>query len=146
MQKRELIQDSGGAGKYRGGLGQEMILRVRTRKPAVHAPMYDRLKFPARGYAGGRMGAAVISCYRTARIPTRKPSTCVPTDQKIILRLPGGGGFYPPLERDPKLVREDVLNGYISVPAARSDYGVWIEEGTYTIDWAKTAELRSSRP
>jgi N-methylhydantoinase B len=56
MRKRELIQDSGGAGKYRGGLGQEMILRIRTRKPAVHSPMYDRLKFPAKGYAGGNDG------------------------------------------------------------------------------------------
>jgi N-methylhydantoinase B len=47
------------------------------------------------------------------------------------------------LERDPELVRQDVLNGYVSVLEARSAYGVWIEDGTYAIDWAKTAELRS---
>jgi N-methylhydantoinase B len=57
--------------------------------------------------------------------------------------LPGGGGFYPPFERDPELVRQDVLNGYVSMLEARSAYGVWIEDGTYAIDWAKTAELRS---
>jgi N-methylhydantoinase B len=67
----------------------------------------------------------------------------VPPAQEIILRLPGGGGFYPPFERDPELVQEDVRNGYVSVSAARSAYGVWIEEGTHAIDWAKTAELRS---
>jgi len=61
----------------------------------------------------------------------------------IILRLPGGGGFYPPFERDPELVRQDVLNGYVSMLEARSAYGVWIEDGTYAIDWAKTAKLRS---
>jgi N-methylhydantoinase B len=143
MRKRELIQDSGGAGKYRGGLGQEMILRVRTRKPAVHSPMYDRLKFPAKGYAGGEDGRCGDFLLSNGTHPHPKTKYVVPTDQEIILRLPGGGGFYPPFERDPELVRQDVLNGYVSVLEARSAYGVWIEDGTYAIDWAKTAELRS---
>jgi N-methylhydantoinase B len=146
MRKRELIQDSGGAGKYRGGLGQEMILRVRTRKPAVHSPMYDRLKFPAKGYAGGKDGRCGDFLLSDGTHPHPKTKYVVPTDQEIILRLPGGGGFSPPCDRDPELVQQDVLNGYVSLQAARSAYCVWIEEGTYAIDWAKTAELRSLHP
>jgi N-methylhydantoinase B len=105
--------------------------------------MYDRLKFPAKGYAGGREGRCGDFLLSDGTHPHPKTKYVVPTDQEITLRLPGGGGFYPPFERDPELVRQDVLNGYVSVSAARSEYGVWIEEGTYAIDWGKTAELRS---
>jgi N-methylhydantoinase B len=142
MRKRELIQDSGGAGKFRGGLGQEMILQVRTRKPAVHSPMYDRLKFPAKGYAGGKDGRCGDFLLADGRHPHPKTKYVLQPEQEAILRLPGGGGFYAAFERDPELVRQDVINGYVSVHSARSEYGVWIEEGGYTIDWAKTAELR----
>jgi N-methylhydantoinase B len=58
MHKRELLTDTGGAGKFRGGLGQEMILEVLTGKPAIHSCMYDRTKFPADGYLGGLSGTA----------------------------------------------------------------------------------------
>ncbi|MDQ3829371.1 MAG: hydantoinase B/oxoprolinase family protein [Candidatus Tectomicrobia bacterium] len=144
MRERELIRDSGGAGKFRGGLGQEMVLRVRTRKPAVHSPMYDRLKFPARGYAGGQDGRCGDFLLDDGTHPHPKTKYVLRPGQEAILRLPGGGGFFPPSERDPELVRRDVLNGYVSLEAARTEYGVWIEGGTHAIDWAKTAELRKS--
>jgi N-methylhydantoinase B len=142
MRKRELIRDSGGAGKFRGGLGQEMILQVRTRKPAVHSPMYDRLKFPAKGYAGGQDGRCGEFLLDDGTKPHPKTKYVLRPDQEAILRLPGGGGFFPPFERDPELVRQDVLNGYVSLEAARTQYGVWINDVIDTIDWAKTAELR----
>src|SRR2546430_5735146 len=56
MERRALIPDSGGPGKYRGGLGQEMVLSVRAAEPVVHSAMYDRTKFPALGFAGGKNG------------------------------------------------------------------------------------------
>jgi N-methylhydantoinase B len=105
--------------------------------------MYDRLKFPAKGYAGGKDGRCGDFLLSDGTHPHPKTKYAVPADRDIILRLPGGGGFYPPFERDPELVRQDVLNGYVSAAAARSEYGVWIEAGTYAIDRAKTAELRS---
>jgi N-methylhydantoinase B len=111
----------------------------------VHSPMYDRLKFPAKGYAGGEDGRCGDFLLSDGTHPHPKTKYVVPTDQEIILRLPGGGGFSPPCDRDPELVRQDVLNGYVSLQAARSAYGVWIEEGTYAIDRAKTAELRALR-
>jgi N-methylhydantoinase B len=57
MEQRALVPDSGGPGKYRGGLGQEMVLSVRSREPVVHSAMYDRTKFPALGFTGGENGA-----------------------------------------------------------------------------------------
>ena len=57
MERRALVPDSGGPGKYRGGLGQEMVLSVRSREPVVHSAMYDRTKFPALGFTGGENGA-----------------------------------------------------------------------------------------
>lgn len=142
MRKRELIQDSGGPGKFRGGLGQEMILQARTRKPVVHSPMYDRLKFPAKGFAGGKDGRCGDFFLTDGTRPHPKTKYTLHAEQEVVLRLPGGGGFYPPFERDPELVRQDVIDGYVSREAARKDYGVWIEEGTLRIDWTRTAELR----
>ena len=53
MLKRELRPDSGGAGKYRGGLGQEMVLGMDTDTAVLHSCMYDRTRSPARGFRGG---------------------------------------------------------------------------------------------
>jgi N-methylhydantoinase B len=61
--------------------------------------------------------------------------------QKVTLRLPGGAGFYSPLTRDPELVRQDVINGYVSLQAAREEYGVVLTEGL-EIDWEQTRGLR----
>jgi N-methylhydantoinase B len=142
MQKRELVQDSGGPGKFRGGLGQEMILQARTPKPVVHSPMYDRLRFPAKGFAGGQDGRCGDFFLTDGTRPHPKTKYLLRPEQEVVLCLPGGGGFYSPLERDPERVRQDVIDGYVSLQAARRDYGVWIEEGTFAIDWARTAELR----
>jgi len=57
-------------------------------------------------------------------------------------RSNGGGGFGDPLERDPAQVREDVLDGYVSIDGAREDYGVAIDPQTLEIDREKTQSLR----
>ena len=56
--------------------------------------------------------------------------------------MPGGGGFYSPLERDPELVRQDVRDGYVSVEAARTEYGV-VLGAEDEIDWPHTRRLRA---
>jgi N-methylhydantoinase B len=56
----------------------------------------------------------------------------------------GGGGYGDPLERDPELVEWDVREGYVSIEAARRDYGVVIHPGTLEVDLEATKELRSS--
>jgi N-methylhydantoinase B len=62
----------------------------------------------------------------------------------VMLRIPGGGGFQSPLERDPHAVREDVLAGYVSAEAARSVYGVVLSGRSLTVQDAETAKLRRS--
>ena len=144
MEKRALVPDSGGPGKYRGGLGQEMILSVRSAEPVIHSAMYDRTKFPALGYQGGHNGGLGDFTLSDGTHPHPKAQYRLSPDKKVVLRLPGGGGFYPPQERDPELVRQDVLNGYVSAQAARTQYGVALGQGD-EIDWEQTQRLRAQK-
>jgi N-methylhydantoinase B len=141
MEKRELVQDSGGPGKFRGGLGQEMTLSVRTNEPVIHSAMYDRTKFPALGFAGGKNGGLGDFFLSDGTRPHPKAQYRLLPGQKVTLRLPGGAGFYPPWERAPELVRRDVVNGYVSLQAAREDYKVALTEGL-EVDWRQTKRLR----
>ncbi|HNQ95058.1 MAG TPA: hydantoinase B/oxoprolinase family protein [Anaerolineales bacterium] len=143
MHKRELLADTGGAGKFRGGLGQEMILEVLTGKPATHSCMYDRTKFAARGFHGGQDGSPGEVIRSDGYRPHPKSRYTIQPGQTVTLRLPGGGGFYSPLERDPVSVLEDVKQGYVSLQAAREKYGVVIVEGR--VDEERTREERRKR-
>ena len=146
MECRELIQDSGGAGKYRGGLGQRMTLRIRSRHPAQHSPMYDRIHFPAKGFAGGHPGAKGRIYLDDGTAPHPKTKYMLKPGQRVTLELPGGGGFYPPRERDPKCVREDVIDGLVSIDRARVVYAVALNPDTLEIDAADTERLRAATP
>lgn len=145
MHKRELIPDSGGAGKFRGGLGQEMVLEVITGLPATHSCMYDRTKFPAQGFLGGQAGTVGEVKLSDGRKPHPKSRYTLQPEQTVRLRLPGGGGFYPALERDPQRVLDDVRQGYVSVEAAERDYGVVIDVGTMRVDVDATEQLRKNK-
>jgi len=61
----------------------------------------------------------------------------------FVVRTPGGGGFGDPLERESKLVLQDVLNGLVPLEAAKQDYGVVIDSVTMKIDWELTEQLRA---
>ena len=145
MHKRELITDSGGAGKFRGGLGQEMILEVLTGLPAIHSCMYDRTKFPANGYHGGLPGALGEIVLSNGHHPHPKSRYVIQPQQTVTLRLPGGGGFYSPLERDPAHVLYDVKQGYVSLKSAEEKYGVVIDEAKMVVDKERTKEERSKK-
>lgn len=133
MRQRALRADSGGAGKYRGGLGQEMIIQLRTKKPILHSCMYDRTQFSARGFLGGQDGAVGEVFLSDGQRPHSKRKYYLHPEQTLTLRLPGGGGFYPPSERDPAQVLEDVRQGLVSVAGAERDYGVVIDPETWTV-------------
>ncbi len=145
MHKRELRIDSGGPGKFRGGLGQEMTLEVTTGYPATHSPMYDRTIFPATGFLGGQSGAVGEIELTDGSRPHPKTRYTLQPGEQVTLRLPGGGGFYSPLERDPAAVAADVRQGYVSVTAAATAYGVVIDPKTCTVDEAATKQLRAAR-
>jgi N-methylhydantoinase B len=144
MECRELIQDSGGPGKYRGGLGQRMVLKIRGGHPAQHSPMYDRIHFPAKGFAGGLPGAKGRISLSDGTLPHPKTKYFLKPDQQVTLELPGGGGFYPPKSRNPEMVRQDAIDGLVSIIQAKNVYRVALDPNTCEIDVGETERLRSA--
>jgi N-methylhydantoinase B len=128
IRHKELRPDSGGPGKYRGGLGQRIEVEVRTGEPFVVSSLSDRLRFPANGYMGGRQGApgGFTTSLGEARNP--KLSNRLPANTTFVLELPGGGGFYDPKERDPAAVAADVAEGLVTPDRALADYGVRVND------------------
>jgi N-methylhydantoinase B len=130
IERRELLADSGGAGQWRGGLGEEFVLRafpggdVDPGKPIVLSGSAGRMRFPPQGLFGGQPGARCrILLNDTASPPTSSPEIAFQAADVVRLLLPGGGGYGPPGHRDPTLVRSDLRNGYVTMEGARRDYG-----------------------
>ncbi len=124
FRRKELRVDSGGAGRYRGGLGQSIEVDVLTDEDFVVSSLSDRMRFAAEGYLGGGNGGFGGFRTSTGDRPNIKMSQRFPPGTSFILDLPGGGGFHDPLERDPSAVGLDVAEGFVSVEAARRDYGL----------------------
>jgi len=122
--QRSLRMDSGGAGQYRGGLGQITEIGCRTGVFSVSA-MIDRTRFAAQGLEGGQAGALARLQLGDEALPPKMLHR-VPANSHVIFAPPGGGGYGDPYKRDPQKVLEDVVNGYISIEAAARDYGVTI--------------------
>jgi N-methylhydantoinase B len=141
---RELIPDSGGPGKFRGGLGQRMVLKVRGGHSSQHSPMYDRIRFAAKGFAGGLDGAKGRIYLDDGTVPHAKTKYILKPGQRVTLELPGGGGFYQPEERDPEMVREDVIDGLVSLAQAREVYRVALDPATSELDLKETERLRTA--
>jgi hypothetical protein len=142
IRRRELRADSGGPGTFRGGLGQTMEIEVLTDEPYIFAGLYERINFPAPGLHGGQTG-------HTGRLLTSngidlksKISSRLPEDTVVTLEMPGGGGFGPPIKRDPMQVLDDVRNGYVSPESAKIDYGIVIDTDLWEIDEPATKELQ----
>jgi len=145
LKRRELRQDSGGPGRFRGGLGQVMEVAVRTDRPYIFSGLYERLRFPAPGLLGGGPGAPGAVRTNTQDVIVRpKTRQSLPPGTEVTLELPGGGGYGPPAARDPALVLEDVRGGYVSVERARSDYGVAIDPALMAVLPEETARLRAA--
>ncbi|MEO1103628.1 MAG: hydantoinase B/oxoprolinase family protein, partial [Pseudomonadota bacterium] len=144
IEKRELVTDSGGAGRWRGGLAQAFTLGVRGDKPFVFSGLYDRMHNPAEGLAGGKPGAVGRIATRSGNPLRAKTRNTLPADEEVTLELPGGGGYGPPTERDTAAVQEDVRAGYVSLERARSDYGVALDPKTLAIDETETRCLRET--
>jgi N-methylhydantoinase B len=122
--RKELRQDSGGAGRQRGGLGQ--VMEVGSREDAAFGIFagFERVKFPARGRDGGGPGGCGRLSLASGSVLPPKGLSVVPAGDRLIVEMPGGGGMGPPSARDPESVRRDVRMGYLSPEAAARDYGV----------------------
>lgn len=124
--KRELLADSGGPGEFRGGVGQEVILRNDTGNLLTVSFMGLRTAFPAAGFLGGRPGA--LRQYAINGEPAHPKGRYVLEPGDVItLREAGGGGYGDPSKRSPQAVLEDVRNGFVSAAGAMRDYGVTVD-------------------
>ena len=126
IHQRQLRQDSGGPGRYRGGLGQTLEVSVRTGQSYGMAATCDRTQFAAEGVAGGCSGAVARNTLDTGEPVNLKSTQQLAPARRVRMELPGGGGFGHPFERDPQSLVRDVLNGYVSIEGARDNYGVVI--------------------
>ncbi|HVM78909.1 MAG TPA: hydantoinase B/oxoprolinase family protein [Stellaceae bacterium] len=144
FRRREFRESSGGAGKFRGGLGQVIELSGADGAPIALLCNFERVKNPARGRNGGGRGAAGSVELLSGRPIRPKGRQTVPPRDTIRLGLPGGGGFGDPKTREAERVREDVLDGLITREEARRDYGVALDAHG-RLDAAETARLRSAR-
>jgi N-methylhydantoinase B len=149
VERYELRTDSAGAGKFRGGLGVRRMWRILSDEVVVNLRT-DRFKFASPGLFGARpalpSGAALSPDSADERPLTSKVAGLrLKRGDRIAFALGGGGGWGDPRERDPELVRQDVVREYVSRSAAETDYGVALN-ADLTIDQAATARLRRGAP
>ncbi len=124
LHERAMRCDSGGAGRFRGGLGQTMRFSIRSNAPWTIAALFDRLRFAPRGYKGGHDGAQSDFMLSDGARPDPKIQRTLPAGTGVTMKLAGGGGFWSPLERDSRAVLRDVVEEKVSIAAAAAEYGV----------------------
>ena len=122
--KKQLLTDSGGAGAFRGGLGQEVDMEVRTTAPVRLSLLSDRHDHPATGILGGQPGGCSMIAFGDGSRPHPKSRTTIAGGGRLTMHYAGGGGYGEPEKRSREAILSDVENGYISAEAARSIYGL----------------------
>ncbi len=138
--------DSGGPGKFRGGLGctreyqllEDAAIRVRGKGDM-------RSKFPPWGVLGGKPARTGAYSVNGEELAERVREAPLKAGDIVRVTMNAGGGYGDPLERDPQLVLGDVLDGYVSVAGAREDYAVVIDPDKLTVDDEMTKRLRNER-
>ena len=150
IEERVLRRDSGGAGKFRGGLGLDTKVRSLV-EGRWNLMQTKRRQCPPWGLNGGKDGAT--SDY-LLKLPGQDEWESVdvglhpvPKDSRVIIRTAGGGGWGDPLEREPEKILEDVIEGFIAAEAAKKEYGVILKPALganpYVLDPEATRETRS---
>jgi N-methylhydantoinase B len=147
--EHELLCDSAGPGKYRGGLGVRSRYLVGGEGTKI-VVFGDGDVEPSFGLAGGGGGGLNFIELRTPdgkTLRTRSKDMIhdVPAGTEYLQEASGGGGYGPPKERDAETVRREVRDGLVSVAAARDVYGVVVDPVTYALDVDGTAALRKER-
>jgi N-methylhydantoinase B len=149
VERRELLPDSGGPGKMKGGLGRRVVLRIPDDEyaplPPVNLGMQSgRFRYPPQGLFGGKSGS------KAQFLVNGEPGnpyglTQLNPGDVVTMDAAGGGGYGDPLEREMELVESDVIEGYVSIESSREDYGVEIDSGTGKVDVVATQKLRQSQ-
>ena len=146
VESNSLIQDSGGPGKHRGGLGIERIVQARTN--IIVNTQIDRVHCKPWGLGGGddahgnsvalRLEGEWKKDFPNAKVLTAQ----LKEGEAFCLRSGGGGGFGPAIERPAEQVAADVKQGYVSVAAANKAYGVVVDPETFELDAVATEKRR----
>jgi len=146
--KYGLAQDTGGAGRWRGGLATQLAFKVFAPDSRITARNRDRSFFRPWGTGGGRAAGLADMVVNPGTPDERrmgsKDAAILQPGDVLELRSAGGGGRGNPLEREPWRVARDVQRGYVSEAAAERDYGVVIRDGE--VDEAATEALRATMP
>jgi N-methylhydantoinase B len=112
--RKELRPDSGGAGRTRGGVGQVMEIATKGDLAFAVNAIFDRVAHAPKGRAGGRDGAAGGVRLKSGQKLRTKGYQVIPDGDRLILELPGGGGYGEPAERDPAALARDIRDGLVT--------------------------------
>lgn len=142
--RKELRKGSGGPGRQRGGLGQRM--EIENREPAAFGiqARFERGEYPARGRSGGAPGGLGRLSLGSGAAMKVKGFQVIPAGDRLIVEMPGGGGYGDPFARDPALVARDLRYGLIEAAQAEAEYGV-VLDARGEPDLAATAARRAAR-
>ena len=156
MKRRQLRPDSGGAGTWRGGLGQLTEFTRRGEGRWSVSSIADRTVYAAPGLLGGQSGAAGEVSLNDGTRLNAKALKDLEQGEIVHVNLPGGGGYGDPLKRDVEKVLWDVVENYITAEEAERRYGVAVRYSgdpsdlvklpeNWIVDYERTAELRDGR-
>jgi N-methylhydantoinase B len=148
VERYELVEDSGGAGTYRGGLGVRRQWRMLADEAIVNLRM-DRFKFSSGGIFGAkpaRASKAVLNPGTAAEraLTSKIAGLRLERGDLLSVEFAGGGGWGMPYRRDPQRVRDDVARGYVSAAGAQEDYGVVLTP-ELVVDGQATEALRRQK-
>ena len=144
--RKEIRDGSGGAGRFRGGLGQVLEIGGVKGRPLSIAAMFDRTWRAPEGRHGGLDGMPGRVSLASGKTLRSKGRQLIPQGDRIVLELPGGGGYGPPGAREAERVREDVADDLITREVAEADYGVVLAEDLKIDAEATTLRRRQEQP
>jgi N-methylhydantoinase B len=111
--EKRLRPGSGGGGRFRGGLGQDVALECESPRPIIVSFMAERTTYPAPGFAGGEDGGLGDVRINGKAVDHRKQYVLKKGD-RVLVRTPGGGGYGRARQRDPALTSRDRERGYVT--------------------------------
>ncbi|OPY69301.1 MAG: Acetophenone carboxylase delta subunit [Syntrophorhabdaceae bacterium PtaU1.Bin034] len=147
VEKRELLPDSGGAGKMKGGVGKRIVFRIPddgyAPMPPVNLGMQaGRFVYAPEGLFGGKQGKGAQ--FLVNGVPGNPYGlTQMKPGDVVTIDAPGGGGYGDPFERELEMVETDVAEGYVTIEKAREEYGVVIDPVTMKANEGATGKLRN---